>query len=430
MKIHIDLDCFFVSAERTLNPALKGKAVGIGGRGDQQIFAPDSGRQTVNLENSGAFVGTFFHAYDSTRSDMEQFTDPDGRIRGILTTASYEARAYGINTGTTIREALQRCPNLIVKAPNMKLYQRLSHELHAFLQSRIPVIEQGSIDEFYGDLEGWVDDAEVPWFIDMLRHEIRRELDLPVSIGAARTKYIAKLATGSAKPFGCRTVTPDEVAAFIENIPVREFPGIGRSMQRRLDAYRIRTLGELSRAKELVESWGPYAQELYRRVTAADRTEIVPDHVRKSVGISRTFDPVDDRGEMRRRVIILARHLAYAVMRIGVIPTTFSVGIRYEHSSGSHANITEHRLFNEKWFKDLVLSLFYRADTHKSHRIVRLSIHCSHFTRSSRRELSLLHFEEDAKLHRLTEQTQCVRDKYGLDMLKWGSEIPPKKEPR
>jgi DNA polymerase-4 len=423
MKIHIDLDCFFVSAERTRDPSLQNRPVGIGGRGDQQIFARQSGRQTVNLDNSGSFVGTFFHAYDTTQSDMEKFTDPDGRVRGILTTASYEARAYGIRTGTTIREALQKCPRLIVRAPDMKLYQQLSRELHAFLQQRIPVIEQASIDEFYGDLGGWVADEEVPWFIDMLRHEIKRCLDLPVSIGAAQTKSIAKLATGTAKPFGCRTVTPEELPAFIENIPVAAFPGIGRSMQRRLSGYRIETLGELLHARSLVESWGPYARELYRRVSGSDRTEVVPDHVRKSIGISRTFDPLRDRGEMRRRVIILARHLAYAVMRIGVIPTTFHVGIRYEMHQSSHANITENRLFSEKWFKDLVLSLFYRADTHRELAVVRLSIHCSHFTHISRRELSLLHFDEDRVQHRLSEQTQAVREKYGLDMLKWGSEM-------
>ncbi len=423
MKIHIDLDCFFVSAERTIDPSLEGKAVGIGGRGDTQIFAKRSGNQTLNLENTGSFVGTFFQAYDATQSDLSKFIDPDGRVRGILTTASYEARKYGINTGTTIREALQRCPDFIVKAPNMALYQKLSHELHAFLQARIPLLEQASIDEFYGDLGGWVADEEVPCFIDMLRHEIKRTLNLPVSIGAAHTKSIAKLATSSAKPFGCRTVLREEVGMFIEKIPVAAFPGIGRSMQRRLLSARIETLGELKRAKGLVCSWGPYANALYARVCGEDSDEVSIHHVRKSIGISRTFDPVLERAELRRRIIILARHLAYAVMRIDALPTTFHVGLRYEYGGGSGGNLTERRLFNEKRFKELVLSLFYAADTKKSHRVIRLSIHCSHFTRNSRRELSLIEFEEDQPQRELSLQTKKVRDKYGLDILKWGSEL-------
>lgn len=422
MKIHIDLDAFFVAAERTVDSSLCHKPVAVGGRGDQYIFAPRSGHQSLNLENSGSFVGTFFQTYDASSDEMQKFIDADGRIRGILTTASYEARAFGLHTGMRIHEALRRCPGLIVRAPNMQLYQRLSHELHDFLQQRIPLIEQASIDEFYGDLEGWVKDEEVPWFIDMLRHEIKRRLNLPVSIGAARTKFIAKLATSTAKPFGCRTVTEREFPAFIEDIPVSEFPGIGRSMQSRLDAYRIATLGELLRARKLVESWGPYAKELYRRVSAMDHTEITPNHVRKSVGISRTFDPERDRIEMRRRMVILARHLAYAVMRIGVIPTTFHVGIRYELRQRSHANTTQNRLFNERWFKDLALTLFHQADRYRDLKIIRLSISCSHFTANSRRELSLIDFEADSLQHRLSEQTRKVRDKYGLDILRWGSE--------
>ncbi|MEA3374026.1 MAG: DNA polymerase IV [Campylobacterota bacterium] len=423
MKIHIDLDAFFVAAERTEEPSLCHKPVGIGGRGDQSIFASQSGHQSLNLENSGAFVGTFFQTYHAQSDDMQRFIDPDGRVRGILTTSSYEARAFGIHTGMSIREALQRCPELIVKAPNMQLYQRLSRQLHTFLQHRIPLIEQASIDEFYGDLSGWVADDDLPCFIDMLRHEIKRSLDLPVSIGAAQTKFIAKLATGQAKPFGCRTITSQNFASFIEAIPVKEFPGIGRSMQHRLKEYRIGTLGELIRSRSLVESWGPYAKELYRRVSAMDHTEVTPDQVRKSIGISRTFDPERERAEMRRRIIILARHLAYAIMRIGVIPTTFHVGIRYELRQHSHANITQNRLFNEKWFKDLVLSLFYKADRYRTLQIIRLSISCSHFTSNSRRELSLIDFEKDSVQRHLSMRTQKVRDKYGLDILRWGSEM-------
>jgi DNA polymerase-4 len=423
MKIHIDLDAFFVAAERTRDKRLEGKPVGIGGRGDQYIFSQQSGHQSLNLDASGSFVGTFFQTYDPAKEDMKKFIDPDGRIRGILTTASYEARSFGIITGMPISEALRRCPKLIVKAPDMQLYKNLSSQLRDFLHTRIPLIEQASIDEFYGDLDGWVDPPDVPCFIDNLRHEIKRTLSLPVSIGAAHTKFIAKLATSSAKPFGCRSVTPDQLEAFLENVAVSEFPGIGRSMQRKLDTYKIATLGELLRARSLVESWGPYARELYRRVSAVDHAEVIPNKPRKSIGISRTFDPVRCRKELRRRIIILARHLSYAVMHIGVIPTTFHLGIRYELSHHAHANITQNRLFSERWFKDLVLTLFHQADRYPTLQVVRLSITCSHFTKNSRRELSLIDFDEDTPLHKLTCQTQKVREKYGLDILRWGSEF-------
>jgi DNA polymerase-4 len=172
MKIHIDIDCFFVSAVRINDPSLEGKPVAIGGRSDTQIFTKDAKKQSVNLQNSGSFVSTFYKTYEKS-DDIDAFVDADGRIRGILTTSSYEARSFGIKTAMTIREALMLCPHLIIKAPNMSLYQKLSHELHEFLQSKIPLIEQASIDEFYGDLSGWVEDDEVEQFIDNLRHEIK-----------------------------------------------------------------------------------------------------------------------------------------------------------------------------------------------------------------------------------------------------------------
>ena len=214
MKIHIDIDCFFVSAARIIEPRLEGKAVAIGGRSDTKIFNKEPKNQTVNFDNSGSFVPTFYKAYEKSDDDLAAFKDDDGRIRGILTTSSYEARAFGIKTAMNIKDALGLCPELIIKAPNMSLYQKLSHQLHEFLQTKIPLLEQASIDEFYGDLTGWIDDEDLYKFINNLKEEIYKEIKLPVSIGAAKTRYIAKLATTHAKPFGCKLILPYEIDKF------------------------------------------------------------------------------------------------------------------------------------------------------------------------------------------------------------------------
>ena len=261
MKIHIDIDCFFVSATRILHPELENKPVAIGGRSDTKIFSKDAKEQTVNFENSGSFVPTFYKTYEES-DDLDAFKDDDGRIRGILTTSSYEARAYGIKTAMSIKEALGLCPNLIIKAPNMSLYQKLSHELHEFLQTKIPLIEQASIDEFYGDLSGWVDDEDIARFIDDLRHEIKKVTKLPVSIGAAKTRYIAKLATTAAKPFGCKIIYPHELDNFINKIAVGEFAGIGKSMKAKLQSAQIHTLGDLKNRRGLL-NLGDLMQKSY-----------------------------------------------------------------------------------------------------------------------------------------------------------------------
>lgn len=421
MKIHIDLDCFFVSAQRTIDPTLIGKAVGIGGRGDSYIFSHDKSNQELLLNNSGSFIGSFFHRYMG--DDLNQFIDADGRVRGILTTASYEARAYGINTGMTIREALMRCPNLIIKGPDMQLYHRLSHALHQFLQEHIPLVEQASIDEFYGDLSGWISDEDIPEFIDHLRHTIKRTLNLPVSIGAAKSKHIAKLATEKAKPFGCKTILDNEVLPFVSALNVEKFPGIGSNMQRRCKQYHIKTLGDFLRAKNLVFSWGPYAQALYQRVLGHDLGELSPNPPRKSIGISRTFDPITNRDEIRRRISILSRHLAYAITKLEVYPTTFTLSLHYLHHPKAHSAISESRLFNENRFRQLCRELFAKSDIHTNDAITHLGISASAFSVHSRKTLSLIDYEKDSNARAFDEKSRLIRDKYGCDALKWGSEL-------
>lgn len=424
MKIHIDLDCFFVSAERILDPSLEGRAVGIGGRSDQHIFSRQNTRQTMSLANRGAFVMSFFQDNtSSSTNDLLSFVDPDGRVRGILTTSSYEARAFGIYTGSTINEALQKCPHIIIKKPNMKLYQKLSHELHDFLRLRIPLLEQGSIDEFYGDLGGWVEDEDVPSFIKALQEEVFEKLKLPISIGAAKSKYTAKLATNKAKPYGTKTVYPCEVDAFIHNIPIGDFPGIGRKTKSSLNDYGLQTLGDIQKAKPLFLNRTKSTWELYLRVCGIDNTPIEQEHIRKSIGISRTFDPIRSREEAKRRLVILSRHLGFAIMRMEVIPTHFSLDISYEMRYKGKAAISANRLFSERFFKDLCLKLFEEADTFETLHIIRIGISASQFTTHSHRALSLIEFESDREQHRLTKQTKKLREKYGLDTLRWGSEI-------
>ena len=423
MKIHIDIDCFFVSAARLVDSSLEGKAVAIGGRSDSKIFDLSAKKQTTNFENSGSFVPTFFKTYEKTDDDIANFKDEKGRIRGILTTSSYEARAYGVKTAMNISEALKLCPNLIIKAPNMSLYQKLSHELHEFLQTKIPLIEQASIDEFYGDLSGWISDDEIPKFIDNLRHEIKKVVGLPVSIGSAKTRYIAKLATTFAKPFGCKIILASNFDKFINSMPVREFAGIGKSMANKLASAQIHTLGELRDRRGTLESWGPYAKELYKRVNGEADAPIKTTSRRKSIGIARTFDPLFDRAELRRRVHILARHLNFAILKLNVIPTVFSLSISYDMNMKSHKSISLCERFTEKKFDSLCLTLFNEADTQKRLQVIRISINCSSFTRESKKELSLLNFADEEKMEILTQNVQILREKYGLDMLKWGSEL-------
>lgn len=425
MKIHIDIDSFFVSAERIKDRSLEGKPVGVGGRSDGNIFAHSTNSQSVNLDNRGSFVSSFYERYakESVQNNLHQFKDADGKIRGILTTSSYEARSYGIKTAMTIKEALQRCPHLIVKTPDMSFYQQISHQLHNFLLQKIPKVEQASIDEFYGDLDGWISDDAISTFINELKVEIKNKFNLPVSIGAAHTKSLAKLATSSAKPYGCRVVEKCESYDFVKEVRIEDFPGIGRSMQKRFKKYALLTLGDVLASKELVENISPYAKELYKRIEGSDKEAVKSNRVRKSIGIARTFDATLDRKELRRRIFIIARHLSFAIMKLGVFPTTYHLSLHYAGNQRSANNISSNEMFNEAHLQQLMLQLYNQSDTFKNMKVIRISMSASNFTHTAKRELSLIDFDRALKAHHFSEVLFKLRSKYGLNIIKSAAEL-------
>lgn len=425
MKIHIDLDCFFVSAERTLNRRLMNRPVAVGGRGDQHIFSKEATRQSVSLENSGAFVPSVMCEMQNSSNihDRSFFTDPDGRVRGILTTASYEARALGIKTPMPIAQALALVPDLILLTPTFSLYHRLSKTLRDFLEQRIPVLEQFSIDEFFGDLSGWIPDEEVPMFIHHLKEEIQEAMHLPVSIGAAQSKWTAKLATSSAKPFGTRTIYPSAHMAFITPMPIGKFPGIGRKLQHRFLAMQFHTLGDIISAKAYFFSQTPSMKQLWEKIAGIDNTPVTPPKARQSIGISRTFDPIISRAEIRRRITILCRHLAYTVVKADVNPTHFHLSIRYELRARAKGHTKNARLFTETLLRRSILELFDQIDTYKMYHIISLSISTGSFSHQTHKSLNMFHLQEDQKAQRLTKNSATMRQKYGLDILRWGNEL-------
>ena len=214
-----------------------------------------------------------------------------------------------------------------------------------------------------------------------------------------------------------------EAEDFLRNIPVTEFPGVGRKMREKLHRSAIYTLGELLKRKERLYSLGAYAKDLYGRVSMEKDEPLNAHRRRKSIGISRTIDPLYDRGELLRRVHVLARHLAFGVLKLGVMPTTYHLSLRYEMGKRSDASVSSTRLFSESFFDSLCVKLLHEADTYKRLQVIRIGIHCGSFTRESKKELDLTTFEDDMQKRRLSESAFRARNKYGLGILKWGSEM-------
>ena len=422
MFLHIDIDSFFASAERSIDPTLKGIPMAVGSRSNLEIFNKKRTNIRLMNDNRGAFVTPVFYS-DKKKTFESHFIDKiDGRekIRGIITTSSYEARKFGVKTGMPIAQALQLCPQMVVIPSNYPLYHKLSHKIHSYMTKRIPKVEQFSIDEFFGDVSGWIKDEDVYAFAEEIKTEMMEKFDIPVSVGISKAKWIAKLATETAKPFGIYEVK--DIDAYIEDIPIKAFPGIGRGFQKRLEERYIKTLGDVKRNKALFYSWKKPGIQLYHRVTGTCGEGIESRGDRKSIGISRTFDPIYDSEEIRRRIMIMARYITYLVMQIEVNPTTFYLKVNYEYGVKVKKSETVNRLFSEHLFKE-ELSRMYGEISFQNRGAVKITVNVSNFTTHHAKTLSLLDYDRDIEEKKLSEKIQELRERFGLDIVKTGSEL-------
>jgi len=421
MFIHLDIDCFFVSAHRTLDDSLKNIPVAVGGRSNLNIFSTKKEVRKIS-ENNGAFVSTIL-TNEGKKTFNDYFVDENGKIRGIITTSSYEARKYGVKTAMSVNEALHLCPNLKMVPPNYPLYHDLSQKLFKLLETQVPLVEQYSIDEFFADLGGYIKEDEIEEFAYKLKKLIKDKLKLPVSIGVSHSKYLSKLITEYAKPDGVKYIKKEDIPNFIKDIPIDQFPGIGKAYQNRLKGYGIKTLGDIKDKKNLFYSWKKPGIELYNRVCGINDTKIIQQRDKKSIGMGRSFDPVYDRAELVRRVIILSRYLCFIVKKNRVNPLTYAIKIKYESGLKSKNYINVNKIFNENDFKAIMKNLFIKNDTHLSHGVIQLIITVSNFANKKEFTPNIFEYETDQKKKNLGDKIQYLRDKYGIDIIKTASEL-------
>lgn len=428
MKIYLDLDSYFVSAERTRYPFLKGKNVVVAKGSDKKIFSNEK-KQSVILNDTGAFnsVLEFKNNYNSKNILSywrKEFVDENGDIHGIVIARSYECKPFGIKTGTPLREAIYMCPNLLIIPSDHLFYQELSQKLKAYLELKIPIICQNSIDEFEADLGGWIKDEDTLEFITELRNDILNKFGLPITIAASKSKWIAKLLTDKVKPFGLCVLPQEKVEEYTKDIPIEEFAGIGSAIYKKLESHKIRTLGELRQKPYLLYSYGKMGRVLFSRICGTDNEKVIPFSDRRGIGISRNFKAILERAEIFRRVTILARYLSYTIVKLNLNPTTFYFKIRYEYGLKNSQSITENRLFNERFLIDLSNSMIKKLDNHPGYKIHYIAISASNFSNShNQKTFSIIDYAKDTKLAALNSQLTKIRDKYGIDIIRYAQEV-------
>ncbi len=245
--LHVDLDAFFVAVEQARDPALRGRAVIVGG-------------------------------------------DPDGR--GVVATASYEARVFGVYSGMALRTAKRLAPAAIFLRGNFGEYQRVSRLFHAILADFTPLVEAGGLDEAYLDITGCEAICGEPQAAAAsIRGRVRAELGLAVSVGIAGGRTVAKIASDRAKPDGVCEVAAGEEAAFLAPLPLRALPMLGESTERRLSEIGLSTLGQVAALPlEALEGlFGRGGRALGERCRGLDETPVSGRGEAKSISREGTF---------------------------------------------------------------------------------------------------------------------------------------------
>jgi len=242
--IHVDMDAFFAAIEQRDNPRLRGKPVIVGG-------SPDS--------------------------------------RGVVCTASYEARAYGVRSAMPAAEARRRCPDGIFVPVNMRKYQEVSRQIRALFLAVTDLVEPISLDEAFLDVTSTTTDPRE------LGHELKRRIKavtgLTASVGISYNKFLAKLASDMDKPDGLTIITPEDAAYLLPALSVRKLWGVGPKTEALLASLGIRTVGDILDFgdDQLRVALGTRADELLLLSRGIDDRPVMPHHERKSVGEETTF---------------------------------------------------------------------------------------------------------------------------------------------
>jgi DNA polymerase IV len=242
---------------------------------------------------------------DSFYASVEQRDDPTLRGRpvivggGVVLAASYEAKAYGVRTAMGGRQAQRLCPDAVVVPPRMSAYSRASDAVFAVFRDATPLVEPLSVDEAFLDVAGLRRVAGTPVQIgEQLRVDVRERVGLPITVGIARTKFLAKVASQEAKPDGLLLVQPDRELAFLHPLPVRRLWGVGAVTADKLHTFGLHTVADVAELSEstLGSLLGPaMGRQLYALSRNIDRRRVDTAARRRSVGAQRALGRAGNR---------------------------------------------------------------------------------------------------------------------------------------
>ncbi len=382
--MHIDLDAFFVSVEQALNPELKGKPVVVGGKPDR---------------------------------------------RGVVASASYEARAFGLHAGMPLITARRLCPQAIFIEGSFTRYREASQRFMAILADFSPYLEPVSLDEAYLDVTGFESiHGSIHQMALAIKQRIKEELGLSASVGIASGKVVAKIAAELSKPDGLLEVAAGEERSFLAPLPIAKLPGIGKKAEGILNGLGINTIGQLANMplSALKGHFGVFAELLHRHANGIDDRKIEPPAAAKSISRETTFaQDTRDRSLLKATLGYLSERVGAELRQKGRQAGCVTLKLRYADFS----TITRrHTLIKatdaDQTIFDTGLKLLTTALSLEKQLVRLIGIGVSNLTEVGR-QLDMLDSSAQ-RLERLNEAIDRIRKKYGFTAIQTGRTLPLK----
>ncbi len=384
----LDLDAFFASVEQLDHPAWRGKPVIVGGDADR---------------------------------------------RGVVSTASYEARRYGVHSAMPAAQARRLCPGAIWTHGHFDRYREVSGQVMAILLDETPLVEQVSIDEAFFDVTPGRYSRESPIAICRRVQGRVAELGVTCSIGIGACRSVAKVASEAEKPRGLTVVLPGSEGEFLAPLPVRAMSGIGEATEARLARMGIRTLGQLARTSdaELMRALGVAGPALKARAAGTERTPVgyrARPREAKSVSNERTFaEDLTGARDVVAALDAVGAMVGRRLRRKGMAGRTVTVRLKTDATSSRTAQARLDEPTDDEAAFGPVARRLLRQLWHEGMPVRLLGVGISDFAPASPRQLDL--FEDPAverrreTMRRLHAATDEVRDRFGDDALAFGRDL-------
>jgi DNA polymerase-4 len=392
--LHLDLDAFFCAVEELKRPELAGKPFAVGGR-------PES--------------------------------------RGVISSCSYAARAFGIRSAMPTSRAFKLCPELILLSGRHRDYSTVSRQVMDILGQYTPLLEQVSIDEAFLDL------SDLPATGETLARELQaridREVHLPCSLGVATNKLVAKMATdegkrrhkGPSSPRSILVVEPGSERAFLAPLRIDALWGIGPKSAERLNGLGIRTIGDLANLGEasLVRLFGKYGHELWLHAQGIDDRPVETEHAVKSISQETTFErDISDRDTLLRTLRELAEQVAFRLRAERMVASTVRIKVRWPDFSLQSRQVSLKQPTDlDREVARTALDLFERFwDGEQPVRLIGVGV--SGLSPRAH-QLSLLEDDQPTERERsLMDAIDRLRARYGDEIVRRGAVLRPKRTDR